>query len=127
MLLYGVVAFLGMMIILVFFQGVTLPQGYPIWNLYFFIYVVSISASFAVIPFIRTSIKIYFSFDTKALKKKWFYYIIGSIGAISIGYMAWIHNFLDDPNFRLILTIYGPSNLFWGYLIYYGIGIKLKQ
>ncbi len=126
-LLYGVAAFLGMLIILIFFQGVSFDKGYPTWNLIFFIYVLSISAIFAVIPFIRTSFRIYFSFDTIALKKKWFYYVIGSIGAISIGYMAFINNFLDDPNFRLILTIYGPSSLFWGYLMYYGIGFKLKQ
>ena len=126
-LLYGVIAFLGMLVILIFFQGVSLNKGYPTWNLFFFIYVISISAIFAVIPFIRTSFKIYFSFDTTALKKKWFFYIIGSIGSISIGYMAFINNFLDDPAFRLILTIYGPTNLFWGYMMYYGIGFKLKQ
>ncbi|MHA1986598.1 MAG: hypothetical protein ACW98D_08170 [Promethearchaeota archaeon] len=126
-LLYGIVAFLGMLLILIFFQSVSFHKGYPTWNLIFFIYVVSISAIFAVIPFIRTSFKIYFNFETKALKKKWLYYVIGSIGAISIGYVLFINNLLDDPNFRLFATIYGPSDIFWGYLIYYGIGIKLKK
>ena len=130
-LYYGIVAFVGMLIILIFFEGVNLNKGYPTWNLIFFIYVVFISTSFAVIPFIYTSFKIYFSFETKALKKKWLYYIIGSIGAISIGYMSFINNiyyyYFDDPAFRLILSIYGISVILWGYLMYYGIGFKLKQ
>lgn len=126
-MIYGGVAFSGMLVILMLFQGVSYDKGYPTWNIVFFIYVVSISGIFAVIPFIRTSIRIWLKFETKKLRKRWFYYLVGSIGAISIGYMAFINNFLDDANFRFILIIYGPSNLFWGYLMYHGIGTRLRQ
>jgi len=129
-LLYGLLAFSGMLIILIFFEGVNFDKGYPSWNVFFFIYVVFISAILAVIPFIRTSFKIYFSFETKVLKKKWLYYIIGSIGAISYAYMVFINNTWYDetvPYFRIFINIYGPTNLVWGYMMYYGIGIKIKQ
>ena len=124
---YGIIAFLGMLIILIFFEGVNFDMGYPVWEPLFFWYVVLVSTCFAVFPFFYTALKIYFSFQTKALKKKWFYYIIGSLGVFSIGYMAFINNLLANQTFRLILSVYGISVIIWGYLIYYGIGFKLKQ
>jgi len=125
-LIYGIIAFIGMLIIFVFFDGVNFDRGYPAWKPIFFWYVVIISTSFAVLPFFYTALKIYFSFETKALKKKWSYYFLGSVGAISIGYMAFVNNLLNNPAFRLILSIYGISVIIWGYLMYYGIGFKLK-
>jgi hypothetical protein len=125
--LYGAVSFSGMLILLLLFDGVSYHKGYPTWNLFFFIYVVFISAVFAVYPFLRTSVKIYLKFETKELKRKWFYYLIGSVGVISVGYMAFVNLVLDNPIFRLVFIIYGPTNMFWGYLIYHGIGIKLRD
>jgi len=141
MLFYGIFLFCGMLILILLglgldrlilhpnapFFGVKITIDLaPWWGLIFFIYVISFSAIFAVIPIIRTSLKIYNSFETKALKKKWLYYFIGSLGAFSIFYLIIIGNMLDDINFKNIVSIYTISVLLWVSLMYYGIGFKLK-
>ncbi|MHA1931297.1 MAG: hypothetical protein ACW96X_02090 [Promethearchaeota archaeon] len=139
-LLYGVVLLLGMLILvllgLVFdpswpskpILGLTINPNTraPVWGLVFLIYVISFSAALVVIPIIRTSLKIYASFETKELKKKWRYYFIGSLGAFSIFYLIIIANWLDNINFKNIVSFYGISVLLWVSFMYYGIGFKLK-
>lgn len=143
MLFYGIILFCGMLILILLglgldglilqpnapFFGVKItpaPDHAPWWGLIFFIYVMSFSVIFAVIPIIRTSLKIYKSFETKELKKKWRYYFIGSLGAFSIFYLIIIGNLLNDINFKNIVSIYGISVLLWVSFMYYGIGFKLK-
>jgi len=101
----------------------TIPQ----WGLIFLIFMISIISVFAIIPIIRTSFKIYGSFETKALKKKWYYYFIGSLGLIVMFYFMLIDNLYLGEVFRAITLILGVSVIVWGYLMYYGIGFKLKQ
>lgn len=139
-LFYGLLLFLGMLILILLglifdplwpnkpLLGLTInPYTHaPVWGLVFLIYVISFSAIFVVIPIIRTSLKIFKSFETKALKKKWLYYFVGSLGAFSIFYLIIIGNLLDDINFKNIVSIYGISVLLWVSLMYYGIGFKLK-
>lgn len=127
-LLYGLLLLIGMIPFYVF-KGIWIDEDLyaPRFNIYFLIYVIAFQASFVVIPIIYTSLKIYKSFETKALKKKWRYYFIGTLGAFSIPYLIWISNFVFKAWFRLIVGVYAISVILWGYLMYYGIGFKLKQ
>ncbi|MHA2326348.1 MAG: hypothetical protein ACXACB_13160, partial [Promethearchaeota archaeon] len=140
-LFYGILLFCGMLILILLglrfdrtipkpnepFFGVKITaDGAPWWGLIFFIYVISFSALFVVIPIIRTSLRIYMSFETKALKKKWLTYFIGSLGTFSIFYLIIIGNLVNDIGFKNIVSIYTISVLLWGSLMYYGIGFKLK-
>ena len=127
MLYYGLILLIGMAFFYIL-GGVTVTaEGRPKFSLLFFIFVISITVALVVIPIIYTSMKIYFSFETKPLKRKWIFYVIGFLGSISIAYLVFINNYLDSDSFRLLVAIYSISVLFWGYLMYYGIGFKLKK
>jgi len=138
--LYGIVLFLAMLTLVllgirfdnpnnpIFGIDLTPTVGtVPQWGLIFVICIISIMSVFVIIPIIRTSLKIYVSFETKALKKKWFYYLIGSLGLILMFYFMLIDNLYLGDVFRTITLILGVSVIVWGYLMYYGIGFKLKQ
>ena len=140
--LYGILLFFGPLILVLLpdtldILGVDItPAGRPGWKPIFFTYMTSIITGFAIIPIIITSFKIYFSFQTKELKRKWFYYLIGSLGLIIFNlYPVYILNLLThlipDYNFlallRSILSILGISVIIWVSLMYYGIGFNLKK
>lgn len=127
-IVYGLLLLIGM-IPFYALKGIWIDEVLyaPRFSIIFLIYVIAFQASFVVIPIIYTSLKIYKSFETKALKKKWLFYFIGSLGAFSIPYLIWINNYVFNDNFRLIVGIYAISVILWGYLMYYGIGFKLKQ
>ncbi len=124
---YGLLILLGMAIFYIF-GGVSVTSEFrPKFSLIFLIFILIITAVVVVIPIISTSLKIYFSFEMKALKRKWIIYVIGFLGNISIAYLIFINNYLDNDSFRLPVAIYSISVIFWGYLMYYGIGFKLKK
>jgi len=125
---YGISLLIGMLVILIFFDGVSInPLGYPIWNPIFFIYVISLVSCFSIIPMIYTTLKIYFSFETKQLKRKWLNHLIGALGGITILYLILISNLLDNATYRLIISLVGISIVVWAFLMYRGIGFKLKK
>ncbi len=136
-IIYGSLVFFGMLILLLLQVLFKLPVGLvinedtgrPEWSVVFFIYVISIISGFAVIPIIRTSLKIYSSLEKRALKKKWLYYFIGSLGVFSIAYFIFITNLVanDNDTLRTIMSVYGLTVIFWASLMYYGIGFKLKK
>ena len=138
-LYYGVILFIGMLILIIYpFEGVTIhSSGYMKWNPYFFIYLFSIVNCFAIIPIFYTSFKIYFKFETKELKRKWLYYLIGSLGLVIFNlYPVYILNLLthimaENESFlnilRPLISLLGISVVLWGSLMYYGIGAKLKK
>ncbi len=128
-LLFGLLHFFGMLIILLVSNGVSInPQGYPVWKLQFFIYMASIVTVFEIIPIIYTMWKIYISFETKELKRRWLYYLIGSLGLIICNlYSIMISHLLNIAEFRDFIMILGVSVLLWVSLMYYGIGAKLKK
>jgi hypothetical protein len=118
------------------FIGITLTSGRPGWTLIFFIYVILITSGFSIIPIIITSFKIYHRFETNALKRKWFYYLIGSLGLIIFNlYPIQILNLLTGilpendvlDTLRLVIVASGVSVILWVLLMYYGIGSKLKD
>ncbi|MFX1456882.1 MAG: hypothetical protein ACFFDB_16020 [Promethearchaeota archaeon] len=135
-LFYGIVLFVGMLVLVILGQifdpykpilGLAInPDGAPVWGFIFFIYVILFSAIFIVVPFIRTSVQIFKSFETISLEKKWLYYFIGSLGVFSIFYLIITGNLLDNINFKNIISIYSLTMLLWVSFMYYGIGFKLK-
>ena len=126
-LYYGLLLLLGMAIFYIF-GGVSVTSEFrPKFSLIFLIFILIITAALVVIPIISTSLKIFFSFEMKALKRKWIFYVIGFLGSISIAYLFFVNNYLDNANFRLLIAIYSISVILWGYLMYYGIGFKLKK
>ena len=134
-ILYGIILLTGM---LIFYSlgGVQISEvGTPIWTPPFFGFVISVITGFAVIPIIITSLKIYFRFETRVLKKKWLYYLIGEVGSFSIAYLVFINNLINYyfyevtgkiPTFNLFFSLYSISVIIWASLMYYGIGFKLK-
>ncbi|MFX1258812.1 MAG: hypothetical protein ACFFAN_13205 [Promethearchaeota archaeon] len=133
--LYGFLIFFGMLILILIpdplnILGVKITaEGRPEWGIVFFIYMVSIITGLTLIPIVRTSLKIYNNLKTNALKKKWVYYFIGSLGVFSWGYLIFLTNFMGHffDILRLISSIYGISIVIWVYFMYYGIGFKLKN
>ena len=112
------------------FLGVQIINNAPKWGPLFFAYVVSIMSIFTLIPINYTNFKIYFQFETKALKRKWFFYLFGFLGLTVILYFSIIFNLLDAiiyADVRLIITLSISSVIIWGYMMYYGIGIELKK
>lgn len=139
-LLYGFLLLTGMLIQVLIgspLVGINLTgEGRPGWTLIFFIYVILITSGFSIIPIIITSFKIYHRFETKALKRKWFYYLIGSLGLIIFNlYPIQILNLLTGimpyagflETLRVVVAASGVSVVLWVSLMYYGIGYKLKE
>lgn len=139
-LFYGILLFAGMLILVLLgeifdtpnvpFLGVQIINNAPKWGPLFFAYVVSIMSIFTLIPINYTNFKIYFQFETKALKRKWFFYLFGFLGLTVILYFSIIFNLLDAiiyADVRLIITLSISSVIIWGYMMYYGIGIELKK
>jgi hypothetical protein len=107
------------------------------WKPVFFVYLILVISGFTIFPVIYTSFKIYFRFETKALKKKWLFYLIGSLGLVLCNlYPVYILNLLTyilpEENLylislRSILSILALSVIIWALFMYYGIGFKLKK
>ena len=139
-LFYGILLFAGMLILVILgeifdppsvpFLGVQIINNAPQWGPIFFAYVVSIMSVFTIIPINYTNFKIYFQFETRALKRKWFFYLFGFLGLTVILYLSVIFNLLD-PNIyaevRSLISLSLSTVIIWGYLMYYGIGIELKK
>ncbi len=139
-LFYGILLFAGMLILVLLgeifdapdvpFLGVKIIGGAPKWGPIFFAYIISIATIFTFIPINYTNFKIYSRFETKALKRKWFYYLLGFLGITVFFYLLCLYNFLDPEIYadvRSIISILASSLIIWGYMMYYGIGIKLKE
>ncbi|MFX1393222.1 MAG: hypothetical protein ACFFAH_06550 [Promethearchaeota archaeon] len=121
-----------LMISIVFlpFGGVTINESTdwrPVFSLTYFIYFMLVITVMAAIPTLFTSFKIYREFEDKQLKKKWLFFIIGTIGLYIYMYAAFTANFLNIPTFRLILSFFGLTVVLWVYLTYYGVGRQLEE
>ncbi|MFX1329501.1 MAG: hypothetical protein ACFE91_15340 [Promethearchaeota archaeon] len=144
-LFFGITLFIGMFIFYFLlgeeslgegnFLGVKATESGIILAPPFFIFIILIISAFEIIPIIITSIKIYKSFETKTLKKKWFYFLVGVFGSISLLYITFINNLInyvkylggEEPTFNFIFSLYSMTVIIWVSLMYYGIGFKLKQ
>ena len=104
------------------------------FSLPFYLYLVTILTSGAVIPSLYLSLKINRRFEDPQLKKKWKHFIYGMIFIFIFMYTTYTLNFLNRTNLRslwmsisgiigmilLILVISGA------YLVYYGVGKQIE-
>ena len=114
-----------------FDKNLQIWERYPKWNPIFFVYRFSIITIFAILPICSTSFKIYFRFETKELKKRWRFYLIGSLGLVIFNlYPIFLSNLLNfilgeqNATFRLIISILGLSVIIWVTFMYYGFQLK---
>lgn len=94
----------------------------PVWSVIFFIYLVIVISAVCVIPTIFLSIGLYKRFRTEEIKKRWRRFIVGVYGGYFLMYGTMISNTLNNPTFRLLWSLISISIVFWGYLMYYGVG-----
>jgi len=139
-LLYGILLFVVQLILVLlpfdlvsFDETLPLTERVPKWHPIFFGYMFFSITIFAIIPIFSTSFKIYLRFETKKLKKKWRYYLIGSLGlVIFILYPSFISNLLNwlpgwedvAERFRFIISLIGLSVIIWVTFMYYGLQFK---
>ncbi|MFX1380359.1 MAG: hypothetical protein ACFFA4_14835 [Promethearchaeota archaeon] len=139
-LFYGILLFAGMLLLVILGEifdvdgnpilGVQIIYNAPKWGPVFFIYVASVMTIFTIIPINYTNFKIYFQFETKALKRKWLFYLFGFLGLTALLYLGIIFNVLDAndfPEVRFIISLSISSVIIWGYMMYYGMGSQLKK
>lgn len=130
---YGAILFFGMLLLIIYpFNGVSInSSGFIRWDPFFFIYSFSIINCFAIVPIFYTSLKIYFKLETKELRSKWVYYLIGSLGlVVLVLYPLHLSNLLgyimeENRRFlnylRTVEIFFGISVVLWVSLMYYGI------
>ena len=126
--IYGILLFLS--IIFVPNGGLIINEETnwkPVWSFQYYFYFISVLTLIAAIPFVYTSLKIYFDFKDLELKKKWLFFMIGAFGLYLYMYMAYTANYLNNPLFRLILSVFGLSVVLWVYLMYFGVGKQLEK
>jgi hypothetical protein len=125
--IYAILLFL-MIIFYPFGGGITINESTdwkPVMHLPLFIYVIVIITVCAVIPILITSYQIYQQFEDDNLKKRWAFFIIGTLGIIMFLYNIFINNFMNYPIIRSIFNIHALSVFVWLFLIYYGIGRQI--
>lgn len=130
LIIYGIAMFCMVFFIFVPGFGVTLnvsTNWTPVWSMPFFIYVLIIE-TLAVVPLLYLSIQIYSKFEDINLKKKWRLFIYGLCALIIFMYGIFVSNWLNVPNFRLIMGIIGLIlAIASGYLIYSGVGRQIEK
>ncbi len=99
----------------------------PVWGMAYFMHLMILKTLMIVIPAFSLQLILYRKFQIKELKRKWLYFNIGTAGIFMFSYGVMIANFLNDPTFRLIISLYSLSILVWGYLTYYGVGKQISR
>jgi len=97
----------------------------PEWSWTFLTFSFIICSSIAIVPTTYFSLKLYFKFENKELKKKWKYFLVGIFAYFFLFYGTTISNTLADPTFRLIWSIASLPMLISLYFAYYGIAKQL--
>ena len=125
MLIYGSFYLIGMFSIGLN-GGVSLSNlSYPVWNVYFYIFMLSTVFGFGIFPILATSIKILRKIQAKNLRLRFLQYFFGVLGMASIILLIFTINYLNDNNIRTIVSIYSISTTLWVWLIQRGLGRKL--
>ncbi|MFX1258604.1 MAG: hypothetical protein ACFFAN_12135 [Promethearchaeota archaeon] len=125
-ILYSIVFFL----ILLFPNGIKIDETTdwrPLWNIYFSIILMIISAICFVIPSTIFSIRIYKAFEDDLVKKKWGYYLLGYVGLAFTFYSLIFYNTISDPLIRTIASLLTLILVPSGVLMYLGIGRQLQK
>jgi len=97
----------------------------PVWSWEFLIYSYIVCTLFTFGPLIYYSGRIYFKLEPMELRKKWIFFIIGTISYYFVYYGTSLSNTLNDSIFRLIWSIISLIAIPTTYLIYYGVAREL--
>jgi len=125
LLIFGSIYLLGMFSIGLN-GGVTLSNfNYPVWNVYFYIFMLAIVFGFGIFPILVTCIKILRKMEAKNLRRRFLQYFFGVLGMTSVVLLIFTINFWNDNNLRTIVSIYSISTTLWVWLIQRGLGRKL--
>jgi len=104
------------------------PQASPDWSIPFYLYVILVISIVATIPIFYFAIKIFKKFEDTQLKRKWKFFIIGTIEITIFTYGILTSNMLNMPAFRTIMGAIGlVLAISGGYLIYYGVGKQIER
>ncbi|MBD3229291.1 MAG: hypothetical protein GF329_13995 [Candidatus Lokiarchaeota archaeon] len=126
---YAVILFL--MVIFLPFRGVIInstTRWKPVYNLAFFLYLMITLFLGTTVPSLYYAMKIYINFSTKDLKKRWKYFIIGTVFLFLFMYGTFSANFLDIQIFRTIWSLIGLFLVIAGIiLIYFGVGRQIEK
>jgi len=130
LIIYGIAMFSMIFFLFMPGWGVTIDEGTkwsPKWSFPFFIYLVIVE-SFAVIPDLFLSFRIFKKFEDEVLKKKWKLFIYGFCALAIFMYGIFVSNFLGNDTFRLIMGLIGLILAITGaYLMYYGVGRQIEK
>ncbi len=128
LVIYALVLLVGMFLIGFLTTGVVFDSdGYPIWNLYFYLFMTIIVYAFSIIPVNMTSIQILLEIPKGESKKKYIILLIGTIGISFLPICIFTANFLNIFLFRIITSLIFMTILLWGYLFYFSLGKNLKN
>jgi hypothetical protein len=123
---YGLILIVGSIIIQLF-DGVSMnPSGYPVWSIYYFIFILSITIIIALIPIIISSFRIYQQLEGKEIKRRYLSFFAGILGLIPLLITIFISNYLNIANMRTIVSFVSVSMILWVLLIYYGLRRRTK-
>jgi hypothetical protein len=110
---------LSLIFLLIFVNAST--DWKPEWSWPFLTYSFIICSSIAIVPTTYFSLKLYFKFEYKELKKRWKYFLVGIFAYFFLFCGTTISNTLADPTFRLIWSLASLPVLIFLYFVYYGV------
>jgi hypothetical protein len=126
--LYVIIFGILLAVIFIIPEGTTIgieTNWYPKFNIAILIYLILVNTSIVILPTLIYSFKIYAQFEDDILKKKWLFFIVGTIELFSLLLGTFITNTLHIDIMR---TVWAPISLFLSvtgaYLMYYGIAKK---
>ncbi len=132
MVIYGVALFFMIIFYIVPpLKGITIDSGTgwkPVWSWLYFLYCLIVVVLGAIAPSLYYARMIYRKFEDLILKKKWQYFIVGSVCIYTFLIGTLLSNTLNIQTIRtiwsvlaFILVIAGPI------LIYYGVGRQIAR
>jgi hypothetical protein len=124
---FSLIYLVGMFLVAFLTNGVIFDSdGYPHWNLYFYIFMILVVYGFFIFPTVITAIKILTKFSKGELRRKYIRLFIGIIGFSPLPILIFTVNFLNLPEFRTIVSLLFLTILIWAYMFYSGLGRQLK-
>jgi len=131
-LLAYAIALFGMIIFL-FFPGAGIQidattQWKPVYFLPFYLYFIVVQIIMGQAPTLYLAFKINKKFEDQKLKRKWKYFIIGTIELIIFMDILFTANYVNDPTLRNIVGIVGLIfSITGGYLMFFGVGKQIEK
>ena len=98
----------------------------PRWNLFFFLYIITLTLVLGLIPTIYYSLRISSTLNDKELKKRWKFFLISIVLYYVAMYGTFLSNYLNNNIFRIIIAITAVILIMAGHcMIYFGVIKKL--